>query len=150
MLQSEQKTNRCLDNNPGNVRKHAGKKSNKCRMKTKSSIVQTNICTSLPSTKIRDPQGCQTETNVFKVGDCRLEDANKSFIQTWDISCLTPDHMKKHFKICMERSCCKVMISDQPIYTNLCRYCKPAKGKSIDFYQFLTCANVASSTFADA
>ena len=30
LLQSEKKTNRCLDNNPGNVRKHAGKKSNKC------------------------------------------------------------------------------------------------------------------------
>ena len=110
-------------------------------MKTKASVVQPNICTSLPSTKVRDPHRCQTEKKVFKVGDCRLEDANASFIQTWDISCLTPDHMKKHFKICMEKSCCKVMISDQPIYTNLCKYCKPSKGKSIVFHQFLTHAN---------
>ena len=110
-------------------------------MKTKASVVQSNICTSLPSTKIRESQGCQTEENFFKLGGCRLEDSNAAFIQTWDILCLTPDHMKNYFKICMEKSCCKVMISDQPINTNLCRYGKPAKGKSIDFYQFLTRAN---------
>ena len=98
--------------------------SNRCRVKTEANGVQTNI-----------GQSCK---KVFEVGDCKMED---SIIQTWDISALTPDHMKKYFKICMEKSCCKVMISDQLIRTNLCRHCKPARGKSIDFYQFLTRAN---------
>ena len=127
LLQSEKKPSSYVNNNPGNVRKHASRKSNKCLVKTESNVVQTNIC--------------QSGKKVFEVGDCKMEDSNSSFIQTWDISCLTPDHMKKHFKICMEKSCCKVKISDQLIRTNLFRYCKPAKGKSIDFYQFLTRAN---------
>ena len=46
LLQSEKKPSSYVNNNPGNVRKHASKKSNKCRMKTESNLVQTNICQS--------------------------------------------------------------------------------------------------------
>ena len=96
LIQSEKKPSRYLNNNPGNFRRHASKKSNKCRVKTEANGVQTNI-----------GQSCKKD---LEVGSCKMED---SIIQTWDISCLTPDHMKILFWICMEKSCCKVMISDR-------------------------------------
>ena len=102
--------------------------------------MQSNICTSVPSDKII-MASCQTNENFLNLGGCVSTGRNSAFIETWVISCLTPDHMKKCFKICMERSCCKVMLLDEPITTNLCEYCKPKMGKSIDFYQFLTRVN---------
>ena len=127
LMQSEQKcakSGRSFVNNPGIFRKHANQKSNNVRVKTAAKGVQSNVG---PSCK-----------KMFDVSDSNFGNSN---IQTWDISALTPDHMLRYFKICMEKSCCKVMLSDQLIRTNLCRHCKPARGKSIDFYKFLTRVN---------
>ena len=120
---AKSKSNRSFVNNPGFSR---NQKSNNVRVKTAARGVQSNIGPACNKPK------------VFDVCD---SNSGYSNIQTWDISALTPDHMMRYFKICMERSCCKVMLSDQPIRTNLCKHCKPARGKSIDFYQFLTSAS---------
>ena len=145
LLQAKDNATQRLNNNPGSVRgssnQHSKKKSNKCRRKNKASLVQSTICTSVRSDKIVYSKGRQTNENFLNLGGLGSTWRNSAFIETWDISCLTPDHMKKCFKICMERSCCKVRLSDEPITTNLCEYCKPKLGKSIDFYQFLTRAN---------
>ena len=84
---------------------------------------------------------CKTKAKIPVFDNMGRKDEKSNFIEEWDISCLTTDHMKEFFKICMEKSCCKVLLSDHPISTNLCKTCKPARGKSIDFYQFLTRAN---------
>ena len=84
---------------------------------------------------------CENKNKVPDLNNLGFKGKKSAFIEEWDISCLTTDHMKEFFKICMEKSCCKVMLSDQPINTNLCKNCKPVRGKSIDFYQFLTRAN---------
>ena len=123
MLQAKDNATQRVNNNPGSVRgssnQHSKTKSNKCRRKNKASLVQSNIGTSVRSDTIVNSKGCQTNENFLNLEGLGLTGRNSAFIETWDISCLTPDHMKKCFKVCMERSCCKVMLSDEPITSNL-------------------------------
>ena len=98
-------------------------------------------CTYCLNDPVVFPGSCKTKAEIPISNNMGMKDRKTDFIEEWDISCLTTDHMKEFFKICMEKSCCKVMLSDKPINTNLCKNCKPSRGKSIDFYQFLTRAN---------
>ena len=97
------------------------------------------------SMSVNNPRKFQS--NISSVGDsprvsnnCKVN-VGYSNIKTFEISSLKPEHMMKFFKVCMEQSCHKVMLSNTPILTNLCENCKPSRGKSIDYYQFLTRAN---------
>ena len=44
----------------------------------------------------------------------------------------------KFSKLCAVEGCDMVMISFTNISTNICRFCKPKKGKEIEFYRFIT------------
>ena len=80
--------------------------------------------------------GCNNSERIFMNGKSKSE--HKNVYKVYKLGIINAKSVLKFSKICFEHRCMNIMISNEPILTNLCPICKPIKGKSIDFYQFLT------------
>ena len=113
------------------------------RCKASDKTKQTNMSTQTACHARKTKVGVSNEhhkrkrsmKNKANVGNGR---AKKTEIKVYDIAMLGAEQMCEFVKLCYEHNCRNIMTIDEPIFSNLCKHCKPKGGKSIDFFQFLT------------